>query len=359
MANFKTIINGSTDNTADELIKPLELLASRAGIYDKASGQSLVSERGAGANLSVDVAAGIAIVDNSAYAAGDGNSKFHVVQWDATENVSVTAADPTNPRIDLVAVKVDNAATAGARGSGSSSIAIITGTAAASPTVPSFPADGNDYLGVGQYEIPAGATTVVDAYITDTRVQTLVSPEAMGLANNDSLLLEKSSGATVSGIKMTATDEIEVGETGEQINVFDQTATSAYLAVQQDNLTSGVSTDVDLDTETFDIGSNFASSTYTAQETGIHLVMGQVAFDNIVTDKRYSAGITVNGSLVKQSTAHASHVNRISAPIQGLLNLTAGDTVTLQAFTDAGVNTVDVADSSSITYMDIVFLNKT
>ncbi|WP_459997318.1 hypothetical protein, partial [Paradesulfitobacterium aromaticivorans] len=73
---------------------------------------------------------------------------------DATPALAVTAADATNPRIDIVYV------------SSAGVISYLAGTPAASPAAPATPTDG--FL-LAQISVAANATTVVAANITDKR----------------------------------------------------------------------------------------------------------------------------------------------------------------------------------------------
>jgi hypothetical protein len=70
-------------------------------------------------------------------------------------NVTISAANPTNPRIDLVVV--NNAGTKSA----------VTGTAAANPKAPALPA--NSVL-LAMVYVPASATSIPSNLITDKRV---------------------------------------------------------------------------------------------------------------------------------------------------------------------------------------------
>lgn len=99
-----------------------------------------VSQRAAGANLSVDVAAGKVSVASTEVAVTSGN-------------VAVTA-DATNPRISLVVA--DNT---GAK-------SVTAGTAAADPVMPAIPA--NSVVLAAVY-IPAGDTAISTNQITDKR----------------------------------------------------------------------------------------------------------------------------------------------------------------------------------------------
>lgn len=72
----------------------------------------------------------------------------------ANAALAVTAADATNPRIDIVYVSYDGI------------ISYLAGTAAASPTAPSVPTGGQL---LAQIAIAANATTITSANITDKR----------------------------------------------------------------------------------------------------------------------------------------------------------------------------------------------
>jgi len=102
-----------------------------------------VTEKGAGANMSVDVAAGRWV------ALGVPRRKA------ATTNVVIDAADGTNPRLDLI--YADDAG----------DILELAGTPAAFPIPPTLPADA---IALAYVSIPANDTTIEDAQISDLRV---------------------------------------------------------------------------------------------------------------------------------------------------------------------------------------------
>lgn len=70
-------------------------------------------------------------------------------------NVTITAADATNPRFDLVVVS-----SAGVK-------SVVTGTASASPVFPTIPAAS---VVLASVYVPAGGTAIVQGQITDKRV---------------------------------------------------------------------------------------------------------------------------------------------------------------------------------------------
>jgi hypothetical protein len=121
-----------------------------------------VTQRGAGANMSVDIAAGQGFVkqDN----AGNG---CYVVTNDATINQAITTADPTNPRKDLICLKVEDAFFSGANNLGS--LAYVQGVAAASPVDPAAPVNS---IILARINVAAAAASIVNANIQDLRPQT-------------------------------------------------------------------------------------------------------------------------------------------------------------------------------------------
>lgn len=125
------------------------------------SGDLAVSQRGAGANMSVDVARG------GGYVLGDDatDQGYYFGYNDATTNLVISAADPSNPRIDLVIMRIKDAAEGGAAGD-VVTLEVVTGTPAGSPSAPTLPASS---LQLAQVAVGAGVTSITNANITDSR----------------------------------------------------------------------------------------------------------------------------------------------------------------------------------------------
>jgi hypothetical protein len=122
------------------------------------SGHLAVSEKSGTPDMSVDVAAGLALVTGSSSLA----QGVYVFSNDATVNLAIATADATNPRYDLVIAQVrDNTEDSG--GSNDARLAVVTGTPAASPADPAVP-DG--CLALARVEVAALASSIVDADIT-------------------------------------------------------------------------------------------------------------------------------------------------------------------------------------------------
>lgn len=124
------------------------------------SGDLAVTERGAGANMSVDVALGGAVVGGTESAhQGD-----YFVYNDAAVNVTITPADGTHPRIDIIGIRVRDSEYSGAVDD--TAITVVTGTAAAVPAEPTLP---ENWLTLARVDVPAADTAITNSQITDRR----------------------------------------------------------------------------------------------------------------------------------------------------------------------------------------------
>lgn len=117
----------------------------------------------------------------------------------------------------------------------------------------------------------------------------------------------------------------------------------AYKSSDQ-SLTASSTTKVTFDTEVFDVGSNFASSTFTAPSTGTYM-FGAACFNSgaVSTEALY---LYKNGSQFKrlgQRGVGDGDILEGSVTIQ----LTSGDTVEIYLFTDQNVT---ITGAATITY---------
>lgn len=122
-------------------------------------GDLLVVQNGT-PNMSVNVGSGHVWIDGTESAT---QGAYHGYN-DATKNLVVAASDPTNPRKDLVVAKVQDAAYSGATNAWT--LAVVTGTPAASPAEPAVP---NNAVVLAMINVAALATTITNANITDRR----------------------------------------------------------------------------------------------------------------------------------------------------------------------------------------------
>lgn len=121
-----------------------------------------VSQRAAGANLSVDVASGRALIAGGSIA----NQGTYVAYSDAVTNVSISTPNATNPRIDIIVAQIHDKQADGGTSYGWT-LTAIAGTPAVSPAVPATPVSA---IKLAEVAVGAAAASIVTANITDRRV---------------------------------------------------------------------------------------------------------------------------------------------------------------------------------------------
>ena len=122
----------------------------------------VVTQRGAGANMSVDVAGGRAVVKGDL-------STYEGAYWmenRGVTNLVISASDPTNPRIDRIIAEVLNAEYSGA--SNLWQLRVMTGTPAGAPVAPAIP---NNAISLATVSVAALASSITNANITDLRTR--------------------------------------------------------------------------------------------------------------------------------------------------------------------------------------------
>ena len=127
--------------------------------------------------MSVDVGTGKALISVLTTLL---NPNYTFKSWltnDAVVNVPVATADPTNPRIDRIVAKFVTNVDPNSAASNIVSIERVAGTPAGSPSAPATPSNA---ISLATFAVAAGATSIVTANITDTRVY--VQPQAAALS---------------------------------------------------------------------------------------------------------------------------------------------------------------------------------
>jgi len=127
-----------------------------------------VSQRGAGANMSVDVSSGSAAITNDRVSNG---GSYHTNE-SATVNVAIPAAPPSGSRTHLIVEQINDPQSDGGTNYVSGPICVAdTGSGA---TVP------QSALLLAQVAVVAGQATVVNANITDKRALASNIPQSLG-----------------------------------------------------------------------------------------------------------------------------------------------------------------------------------
>lgn len=170
MAEYATLLNPSLTDAEGHSKFLNRLFSSGVALAFNSNGFK-VTQRGAGANMSVDVAAGDGLF-------GLPSTAFGYWGWaDATKNVVVTAANPTNPRIDTVVAWIDPTitTTGSANSPGALKFSVMDGTPAGSPvamndaTIQSTLGAGIAWIKLATFTVGAAVTSIVNANISDQR----------------------------------------------------------------------------------------------------------------------------------------------------------------------------------------------
>jgi hypothetical protein len=148
--------NGSHPAENDRL--STQALYATTGIIGSTS---LAVTQNSPAGMSVRVASGWAAVIGTTQA----NMGAYTVFNDAQDTLTITTANPTNSRIDLVCATVRDAYYTGAFND--VILQVIAGTPAGSPVAPTLPANS---ISLATIAVGAAVTSIVTANITDTRV---------------------------------------------------------------------------------------------------------------------------------------------------------------------------------------------
>ena len=111
-----------------------------------------------GGNMSVNVSSGWAAIVGTTQA----NMGTYMAYNDASTNLTISTASPSNPRIDLIVITINDAYYTGTLNN--VSFQVIAGTPAASPTVPATPANS---LALGQIAVGTSVTSILTANITN------------------------------------------------------------------------------------------------------------------------------------------------------------------------------------------------
>lgn len=181
--------NGSHPAENDRL--SMQALYATTGIIGTSS---LQVTQNATPGMSVFIASGwAAIVGNY-----QTNMGVYTAYNDATATAAITTASATLPRIDLVCLTVSDAYYTGS--TNTVAINVVAGTPAASPAVPATPTNS---IALAQIAVGANVTQILNANITDVRVNTTTNLPVVTLTGTQTLTNKTLTTPIISSISNT------------------------------------------------------------------------------------------------------------------------------------------------------------
>lgn len=218
MTDIKAYIrNNMTTVTEADLMYFGNDFLGQEGVVDKDSDDCKVSEKSGAPNMSVDVAIGSFYLPLSSFAENSKLMKYVGGSITAIQNAVIAPNASGNPRIDKVCIEFLPGASPASDGDDVFQITVVQGTPAGSPVAPATP---NNHLALATVAVANGASSIVNANITDLRVNATIKANALeqglDLLNNKFV-----QGKTVAGnlrklIGMSAGDKAQIGD--ENIN---------------------------------------------------------------------------------------------------------------------------------------------
>lgn len=136
--------------------------------------------------------------------------------------------------------------------------------------------------------------------------------------------------------------------------------TSAYMSTNQSSLTNNSWTKLNLNTVSYDVGSNFDTTNhkFIAPVTGLYRIRGVVHFTSVIATKQYGAALYKNGSAIKYAFGHSSTTDDISIPVDTEVFLKQNDYIELFANPNAGASTVAALSGSQYTSLIVRLITK-
>lgn len=305
MATYTSIINPGLVNAEGEN-KYLNRLFTPGVAMGITATSLAVGQRGAGANMSVDIAVGDAHLQLPTTAYG-------LWGWaDAVTNLTISAANASLGRVDVIVAWVDTTitTTASANNPGSFKFSAIAGTPSGSPVavtdtvVQSTLGASVAWVKLGYVFVGAAVSSITTGVITDARV----------------------------AVSSRFTTSNAMSYVPYKFSVY---RSSAYT------LANAVLTKMPYDAKTYDTGSNYDATTnfrFTAPVAGFYRFT--TAIFSAANTSQIDITLYKNGSAIKHIASAASSGNFIySASGNATLQLAAGDYIEVWYFIPGGVAT--------------------
>lgn len=230
--------------------------------------------------------------------------------WNTTNvAITVTTADPANPRIDTVVLYVDKSASTSPsppNNPGVAKMKIVNGTPNAVPTAPngttiqSSVGAGNPYIILADVRVNAAVTSILNANITDRRTRATIAND---FVTTNSILNQAVTSAKIADGTIVSTDIATNGVVTS--NITDANVTTAKIA--DSNVTTAKVADGAVTTRKFKpsiINSNFtpaASRFTTTSSTPVQITNCSMTYTSGSTPEKLYLFINIMASITAGS----------------------------------------------------------
>jgi len=301
-------------------------------------------------NMSVQVGAGRALVPGTQGVTPAGfnwsTQGSYFVENDGAATVTLAASNPTNPRIDVVYVAVQDAFYSGSNNQ--VVLGVVTGVASSSPVTPSVPANA---IALANVAVAANATTIVNANITNlANASTLLAMALGGI-----MPVTGSSAYPTNPYIGQVIDDLSLGMLRWNGSAWQSIMGAAGVlqahAAGTNTITNSGSTwsSVTIDTtDTNTRGWTTGASGFLVPATGTFLMLGGVNFAGAATGSRgarFANGTTGYSSTASLYPGFGNSGGALLPTIPAVVAATAGDGIFLQGLQNSGGNISTVAGS--------------
>lgn len=297
-------------------------------------------------NMTVSVAGGRAFIpgDEGTY------QGTYFVENRSTTSLAIATADATNPRIDLVVAKVQDAGYSGATNAWS--LAVVTGTPAASPSAPTKPANS---IVLARIAVAAGDTAINTADITDYRFAQTGQSLVTAPGGTVTCLSTNRPASPWEGLKIYETDTnrfwVYNGSAWRLLGGYNQPRVRVKRSGAQ-TIANSTNTDITWDQEDWDTDSMHSTSSNTNRLTCPTGMDGDWHVSFYVTWAQNAVGTRAVWFLVNGANPRWAGIETVNSTASygvaqaggSVVRLAAGDYVTLQVVQFSGGNLACIND---------------
>lgn len=309
----------------------LTAVFNQPGICNATGVDLKVSQRSAGANFSVDIAPGVAVVRGTD-APGQG---LYVITSDAIENVTVPVPPASGSRTHRVVAQVRDKLHNSSDWSTYDWVPmVLEDTGSGTPDVP------DSALDLGTVTVAAAQVSVTDTNITDRRVSAVFMSVGLGrYVSSDAGRPPVPWGGELIWRTDLLDYQVWDGSQWRSLGLNPPAARLARTATNQ-SIPNSTQTALQWNSELEDTHNGHDNSTnpsrYTAPVAGLYLVTATVTWDQNASGIR-EIGLRVNGSVIYDGTrvVNSSNITHVQS-VSHLIRLAVGDYVEATVWQNTG-----------------------